>query len=91
MRGMSHYNARTERIYYIVTSDFAILDVVLKMNTIKSGKPDLTVQNFDVPRRVDHYSRRRYVIPAVECLMPVYVTWEVNFVHYTALNRRKAV
>ena len=90
MRWMSYNNGRAERIYYIVAGDFAILDVVLKMNAIKSGKPNLTVKNFDVPSRIDHYSRRRYVIPAVECLMPVYVAGEVNFVHYAALNRREA-
>src|SRR5690606_28483455 len=73
-----------------VARDFDILDIVFHMDAIKSGKADLAVQHLDVPRRVDHDRCRRYVIPTVESLVPVYTAWEVNSVHDRALNGRVA-
>lgn len=88
MLWMSDYNAGSERIYDIVARDFDILDIVLDMDTIKSGKSDLTVQHLDIPRPVDHDRCRRYIIAPVEGLMPVYAAGEVSCVHDRALNGR---
>ena len=86
MCGMSDYNTRTERIYDIVAGNFAILYIIFQVDAVKAGKPDLAVHHLDVPGRIDHYRRRRYVIAAVEGLMPVYAAGEVHFVYDAALN-----